>query len=190
MKIFLDLDEVLVDFVGGALAVHGWTREQLHEAWTPGVWDMTVPMGLTEEEFWRPIHAAGETFWTGLQPLPWAEEVLALVRRYADDWTIATAPSLCPTSRLGKERWLRSYFGPAFDRYVITTEKHRLAGPGRILIDDREETCRKWSLAGGIGQVFPAHQNSLHQHKHDPVPVIRLALEGLCREYRPESSRH
>lgn len=181
MRLLIDLDEVLVDFVGGCLQAHGWTRDRLLQTWQPGTWSIVEPMGMTEVEWEAPIKELGEAFWTNLQPHPWADELLKLVRRLTDDWLIVTCPSTFgAAARLGKTKWLRNYFGPAFDRFSITSDKHRYAAKDAILVDDREETVKRFTLVGGIGQVFPAYNNSLHAHRHDPVGYITPALEQLC----------
>ena len=88
MKIFLDVDEVLADFVGGACAVWGTTEAEVLPYWEPGVWNMIPPLSralglpvtLTEEEFWAAIVERGDRFWLNLRPLPWAGRVIDLVQ--------------------------------------------------------------------------------------------------------------
>lgn len=172
MRILLDLDEVLADFVGGALAVHGWTRERLETVWAPGTWSIVEPMGLSLEEFWAPINAAGESFWVGLTPLRWAHDLLRLITEITDDWFIVSSPSQCVGAYSGKARWVQQFLGDGFDRLVITNHKHLLAKPGVILIDDREESVRKFIAVGGDGLTFPSRHNYLYQYANDPVSYL------------------
>lgn len=170
MRILLDMDEVLVDFVGGALQIHGWTVEQLDAVCPPGVWSIVEPMGLTPNQFWSPIQRVGSAFWLGLKPLPWADCLVAMISDLTDDWHIVSSPSSggvgCYT---GKTLWLKQYFGQTFDRFVITPHKHILARSGVILIDDREETIDKFNLAGGCGVLFPSPRNRLHRYSDNLV---------------------
>lgn len=182
MKIFLDKDEVLVDFVGAALKIHGRTFEEVQPNWIPGIWDMTVPMGLTPEEFWGPINAAGKAFWTGLKAKPWIWNLLHLVQNYAlSGWWIVSAPSRDDSSRIGKIEWMEKFFGAGFARYHLRADKEALAEPDSILIDDREETVEKFRAAGGKGIVFPAYHNSLHALRNNPIPYVHEQLETLTR---------
>jgi hypothetical protein len=61
--VFLDLDGVLVDFLGGAMKAHGETIDKI----IPGEWWVHKYLGITEEEFWSKI--TGHQFWAGLLPL-------------------------------------------------------------------------------------------------------------------------
>lgn len=182
MKILLDLDEVLVDFIGGACKAFNVDKAKLLECWTPGEWDIVPPLAaakgfrLTPEFFWAVINERGERFWEELELLPWAQQILDLVTEVADEWFIISAPSLCPTSYAGKTRWLKNYFGKDFDRFTITPHKELFAKEGVLLIDDRAENVEKFIKAGGDGLVFPRYHNDLHKLKDDPVCHIRRML--------------
>lgn len=64
MRIYLDMDGVLCDFVGAACKLHG------RDPATVTHWNFFKDWGMTAEEFWRPIHEAGEDFWANLEPYP------------------------------------------------------------------------------------------------------------------------
>lgn len=179
MTVFLDLDEVLADFTGAALAVHGWTRERLEASRVPGTWDIDKPMGMTADEFWKPIHEMGESFWQTIHMLPWAREVLDLVDGL--DWYIVTSPSHCITSYVGKLRWLHEHLNSVTDhRCLLTPHKYFLATyPGAVLIDDRESSVERFDYAGGVGILFPSPGNSLYEMANDPVPYLKEKLDAL-----------
>ena len=170
-RIFLDMDGVLVDFVGGALKIHGWTQGQLQSAMVLGEWDLTKPMGLTQDEFWKPIHEAGEQFWIDLRPLPWITEMIGLAVSLGDCW-IVTAPTRSPSSYSGKVKWLQNWFGHNMIRVILTSQKHFLAQKDTLLIDDRTETVQRFVKAGGRGVVFPTLHNRLYYCADDPVTYL------------------
>jgi len=184
------MDEVLVDFVGGALRAHGWTRERLYSAMEPGVWNMAEPMGLTHQEFWKPIDRLGVHFWCNLPALPWAAELLEIVKQLTDDWHIVSSPFPSGTrySYEGKVRWLKQRFGPRFDRFAITRHKYIFAGPNVILIDDNEETVKRFCEADGLGLLFPRRLNKLHLYGGDPVNYMRPYLKELCHGVQIQGS--
>lgn len=175
-RIYLDMDGVLVDFIGGALKIHGWTRESYLRAMTLGEWDLVKPMGMTEDEFWGPIHNAGERFWVDLRPLPWINEIIDLAKSLGDLW-IMTSPTGHPTSYSGKIQWLQNWFGREFNRIILTSEKHFLAQENTLLIDDREETVQNFAKAGGDAVVFPTLHNSLYCYADDPMKYLSNLFE-------------
>lgn len=182
MRILLDLDEVLVDFIGGCCRAFKADLALVLQNWTPGEWSCVGPIGkvkgfpLDDKFFWTVIHEKGEAFWADLEPLPWIEDVLDLVKSLTDDWHIVSAPSFCPTSYSGKVKWLKNYFGRGFDRFAITPHKNLFAGKDVLLIDDRESNVKNFIRAGGDGLIFPRHNNGLHTRKQDPVGHIRKML--------------
>lgn len=192
MRIFLDCDELLADFVGGACRVWGVRREEVQAVWEPGLWDCIVPIGrvleargskpLTASQFWKRIDAEGEAFWAGLHPLPWMPDLVAMVEEFggSEGWDVVSSPPISPLAWAGKVVWLRNTFGPSFDRFALTRRKHLLAGRGKVLIDDRESNVEAFIEAGGSGILFPAHQNSLHRLKADPLADVRRNLEVLA----------
>lgn len=190
MRILLDKDQVLADFVGGACAAHGVSPGLVMRHWEPGVYSMTTALSrakgrtgtMSEGDFWRPIHAL-RGFWRDLAPLPWAGHLLNLVRDITPDWYIVTAPSLCRECVAEKRDWLADRYGDEYaDRMVPTKHKELMAvtrdGPA-VLVDDSESNCERFRAAGGTAIVFPAHNNSLHGLKDDPVEYVEHRLAEL-----------
>lgn len=186
MRIFLDMDEVLTDFVGGACKAWGAEPAAVLAEWEEGKWDIVPPLSralgreplLTQDEFWRPIND-NVLFWAGLKVLPWAQEVVALVRSLTDDWHVVSSPSYCDTSYMGKVQWLKRFFGPRFNRFCITPHKYCFAQPGTVLIDDRDSNVKSFIRAGGAGIVFPRYHNSCHGLKNDPLAFVSDQLQNL-----------
>lgn len=173
--ILLDMDDVLVDFIGGAAAIHGHTRESLYKVWPKGNWDMCPALGLTIDQWWEPIHREGALWWSCLDPLPWMWELIDVATKEVgpEGWYVVSAPSPCETSHQGKVRWLQKQFGAGFDRFCLTQHKHLFSKPGVVLVDDREKNCRRFTKAGGQGLLFPARNNTLHAQADNPMATIR-----------------
>ena len=179
MVVLLDLDEVLADFVGGALAAHRWTRERLNTVWQPGQWSIVEPMGLTVQQFWAPINNAGEKFWIELQPTPWMQPLVHTIQAMVGEaWYIVTSPSSNRLSWSGKLQWIHDHFGSQFDRVVFTAHKYLLANPQSILVDDRQETIERFMDYGGRGITFPSRHNYLHLYAVDPVGYVSKQLKA------------
>lgn len=191
MRILLDLDEVLADFVGPAAKLWGLTREQLLPHWTEGVWDMVPPMiealkvskektlipYLNQGKFWDMLDS--EDLWANLPRTQWFNPLLKLVDNLTLDWHIITSPIHATSCYVGKVKWIKRYFGLDFNRFAITPHKEIFAGPDVILIDDRDSTIEKFNKYGGKGIVFPAHHNSRHEWKEDPLFHVEKSLQSI-----------
>lgn len=188
MLVCFDMDEVLTDFIGAAAKLHEITREELEEVRVPGEWSIEKPIGIIKNDpqfdtndFWNPIHEAGEDFWYYLNKLPWFSDVKKLMELCTKngDFRIVTSPSKHPCSYSGKVRWLKNQFGFGFDKFHITPHKEDLADPHTILIDDRQDNINRFREAGGQGILFPGPGNSLYEYANNPVPYVRQQLKEL-----------
>lgn len=200
LRILLDMDEVLVDFVYGACRAHGVTLTQMLQHSQRGTWSIVEPIGWAtgilssspsavfgDDEFWAPIAAQGAAFWRDLPALPWCMELVTTVRNLlagrGDDWHIISAPSVhAPGSYAGKVAWLQGYFGTAFDRFALTPHKHIFACRNAVLIDDRPQNVDAFREAGGIGVLFPSPMNALAKYSQDPVPYVKEVLLGIIAD--------
>lgn len=213
MRILLDLDCTLADFVGGCAALWGLTFRDLEPHWPAGHYGMETILAMAlgdnftyEAQFdglgnrldapsfagrmWAGIEAR-PGFWADLPELPWCRQLLDAVRTTTDDWWIATSPSRCPRCIPEKRAWLDRVLGLNgrwFDRLLPTPHKELMAKPGVLLIDDYEKHCKDFVKEGGHAVLFPAHHNSLHDLKDDPLEYVLGAVEswsrGLPKPYR------
>ena len=174
-KIFMGMD-VLCDFVQAALELHG--RPDVIDDWPKGEYDMAKILGMSTHEFWRPINDKGEAFWAEMKSTAYSHELLMLTQGRGG-FRVAASPSEDPASLSGKLKWLDRHFGPPCRYYVITPDKHLLAGPDRILIDDSDKQIDTWQRAGGIGILFPAKWNAMHLFHADPMEFVRFKLKKL-----------
>jgi hypothetical protein len=166
-RIFLDLDGVLADWASAAIRLHDHDPISILAAWPVGTYDLADVLGISGNEMWRPINAAGAGFWANLQPLPWCGDLMSLCQRTAPT-TILTSPSKDPAAAAGKTRWLQSVFGSSFRDYLIGPAKVACAYPGAVLIDDADKNCETFVASsqgvrtGGRAIVFPQPWNSKH----------------------------
>jgi 5'(3')-deoxyribonucleotidase len=189
--LLVDMDEVLSDFIGGACRLLGVDKEAVQNERRPGEWSIVRPLAVvlrrpafSQTQLWRSINNKGIEFWETLEPLPWFEDVVDLVKSFTDDWHVVTAPSKSDTSYTGKVRWLKRYFGDSFDRFIITPHKEVYARPNSILIDDREENivkfcdpnCERLPCSRGQGIIFPSKGNYRHADKDCPIDYLQERL--------------
>jgi len=103
-------------------------------------------------KFWSIIPTDTPKFWSELPKMPGMEEYWNYIKKYNPK--ILTAPSRHNSSRVGKQQWVEKHIPGTPVIFKAAKEKHQLAGPNKILIDDREDNIERWKSAGGIGILF------------------------------------
>lgn len=161
--LLVDMDGVLVDFVGGALPYFisdPVERERILNDWPRGVFYLPDVLGISKDAFWDTIEEGGTLFWAELEPYPWASYLVQRLSHYGRV-VICSTPSRSPASVFGKMVWLRKWNVPGFfagalnERdYVFTPRKDLLARPGTILIDDSPKNVEAFRKAGGEAYCF------------------------------------
>lgn len=177
--IFVDMDGVLCDWVGGVCRLLGRDQADIEANWSANG-DICPQLGVTMNELWARIDAEGSEFWSGLSPYPWAHDLWALCNSVAPT-VVLTSPSWHPSSLVGKLEWLNTHAGHAgypFRNYLIGPQKAACAAAGKLLIDDRDKLCSEFLAAGGRSLLFPRLWNSARDSAADPMTVVKAALEG------------
>lgn len=161
--IFVDIDGVLADFTSAALAVHD--RAEIMATWPAGERDIPKVLGLSRTKYWKGIDGLGCEFWSELVPYPWFKELISLIESFGP-FSLLTAPALAPHCLEGKVMWIYKNFprenGRLFGDFLIGREKHLLASPRRILIDDAEHNADQFTKHGGHSILFPQIWNRNH----------------------------
>ncbi len=172
--IFLDMDGVIAAWSETVYKMHNWTPPAKH---VKLVYDVQHSIGITEDQMWEPIYAAGPQWWAELPVYPWTTELVAKLRKIAPV-TILTSPCWRGHSALGKTQWLKRQFGDAFRDYVITSKKYLLARPNTVLVDDCPEKLVKFAKWGGKPVLFPRQWN------HGPVLEDSELVEYTVQQVR------
>jgi 5'(3')-deoxyribonucleotidase len=183
-NLFIDLDDVIVDFRLAAAKAHGWPWDEVERrGLTANSWSMAEWFDMSSDEFWEPINLIGEVFWRSLSLKPWAYALINLAKQSGMEWYIATSPNMSDSveayveSHIGKMKWLSTFLGADLHRAFINSNKHLLGNAGDILIDDRPANIEAFEDRGGHGILFPLLGNSARAQRHNPIPYIK---EKLC----------
>lgn len=171
---FLDMDGVLADFIGGAIAHHSLPLQVEDSDWY--FWRKH---GMTDDEFWEPL---GEHFWANLQPTSDMRAIVDVVSHYFDidhDVFLLTSPCLTAGCSVGKAKWVDKYFPHWSRRLLLTDRKELFAGRGRVLIDDHDANYVKWLKAGGDACLVPRPWNGVSEHSERAIEVLAAKLEML-----------
>ena len=198
--VLLDMDDVLFDFQTAAARVCGFTRQEVEARRTPGVWNITKAMGVTNEEMWTLIRKEGMKFWNELAMFHWTVPLLNYVEDNFMEWYILTDPDADPRCYAGKVHCLQKTFGTFWDRVIPFRYKHVLSKKDFVLVDDKFDNLMNFEFdplnefkpRGGCGILFPHNGNQLHRLADDPLPYVleKLNAFGLQKRARriPELS--
>ena len=149
-QIYCDMDNVLVDFLGGA--------EQL----------IGKPFNsVDKEDRWSAIKSKKD-FWHTLKWMPGSQRMWKLINKY-DANILSAYSNRDANSRPGKKVWLSKNAKPRGRVHlVLRADKQKYAttnGKANILIDDYEKNIREWESAGGIGIHHTSPSNTISQLK-------------------------
>ena len=172
--ILLDLDGVIAEFAYAACDVH----KKPHDV---KKWDFFEDWGMTAEDFWQPINRLGARFYPQyVKPTPWAEELILSVQAADEQVMVVTDSSANMPGILGKNSWIRIMFGPDI-KVSYTSEKHLLAAPGRLLIDDSPRNCERFAMFGGAALLFPRPWNA---HYHSDPHASFLTISDKLKDWK------
>jgi len=158
MKVLLDIDGVLADFVKGACDLHGARNPYLDED-NLGHYEIQELIGISGAAFWEPM---GEEFWANLPLTSFAKPIAdTLINHYGlQNVCLLTSPVRTPGCVRGKMRWIRKYFPRLARQFLIGPMKEVCAHSNSILFDDYPGNIEKFKVAGGNTFLVPAPWNS------------------------------
>lgn len=177
-KAYLDMDGVLVDFVTAITKAHGREYPYTHPS-SFGNFDIEKIWGISAKEFWSKDSAE---IWLHAEKTPESDRIVELVIAAfgVENITVVTSPSNHPDCVPSKKKWMRENYPQLEKGMVFCKEKHRLAHPGVVLIDDKQSNCDDFIKAGGHAILVPRPWNGLHA-KADRCfeHVLSVLDEGL-----------
>lgn len=181
--IFLDMDGVIVDFVGGVCDLFEVNRDDLLKDWPKGSKGIHKALGIDLDLMWDQIDVCGQDFWENLRPyqhsFKFYKKLVVL-----GDVIICTSPARDPSCVAGKRAWMNNWFNwllgsENFRDFVITPHKYLLAAPGRFLIDDYAPKVKKFRQYGGHGLLFGQPWNGMGEGGWEQCEKILEAIKRL-----------
>ena len=158
-KIFLDLDGVMVDWVGG---VAGYLGLQLDD---PGLrarfragdgHQVMDELVVCWETLGRNIEEDGPNFWSGLRLFPWATLLVNSLRgRFGSEASLQflTSPGSFLNAYHGKRIWQHRFFPDV--ELIVCRNKYVCAHPNALLIDDTAKQLVAFADHGGHTHLWP-----------------------------------
>ncbi len=184
--IYLDLDGVLVDFVGGVLRAFGYLPElgANVRGWDeiPTYLSGLLGQTVTDADMWRRIE--GASFWRSLAWTEHGRDLLEVCDASGLPIVFMSAPCADPYSAAGKLLWLADNVPDGARRYALTPCKHHMAHRGALLIDDGQHNVEAFREHDGKAFLWPAPWNAYAcMPSADSVERVRrvLATAGRMR---------
>jgi 5'(3')-deoxyribonucleotidase len=177
--IFLDLDGVFVDFIGGIHAVFGRPFDLFRYPYTLDKWNFFEEAAFT---FKDAAARCNEEFWVGLSWMYDGQTLMAKIAERTEPTDIMLLSSPMPHlgSFAGKIRWVQTNMPTLSKRCIITeTSKGVFARPDAVLIDDRDLNIEEWEAAGGTGILVPRPWNKLHKVFSPSFRAGQYVVDGL-----------
>jgi hypothetical protein len=158
-QIYCDMDGVLCDFESRFEHFTGMSPDQYRAKAQKEYGDKKV-----DEKFWDIIdHQVGLRFWRGMSWMPEGRELWDYIKSYKP--ILLTAPSWHNSSREGKQLWVNDHISGTSIIFKQANKKSDLAGPNKILIDDREDTIISWKAKNGIGILYKNTDQTINELK-------------------------
>jgi len=188
MIVYLDMDEVLSDFILSACEAHNVNREVMDSNRKIGNWcilpALAKSLGIpeekfTEEYFWKPINDQGIEFWANMAETDFFHTILYSLNCLNIEPFILSSPTNKIDCQTGKAIWLKERFHSNYDRFIFTPYKNNLAKKDTILIDDNEDNCLSFTRSGGKSLLFPSLGNRLHKFYRTPWDYVESSLREL-----------
>jgi len=140
-QIYCDMDQVLVNFIGGA-------NEVLRARGLPDFSE------ANKEDKWNALKSVPK-FWANLKPMPDGLLLWKFIRQH-NAWILSTPSKRMDTCKPEKIEWIRKHLGDVEHIYLVPREdKQKFAmsedGTPNLLIDDHVKNIDEWKSKGGIG---------------------------------------
>lgn len=154
MKIFLDMDGVIVDLVSGLLSQY---NKDHHDSVKPqdikafGIHNYVKIKHAIYNYFKLP-----GMFGKNLEPFENAVQVIKMiVDEYPQTYILTTPHDSSETCERDKKEWVREHL-PFFStkNMIFSHHKHLLAKPGDVILEDKPANLKKWKENNGISVCY------------------------------------
>lgn len=174
------MDGVLADFVASICKAHNRPSVYTHPETmgkSLGLFDIDKIWGISAKDFWAPSNSY--EFWYSIYKTEEADSIIKTAEYMYGQENIAilTAPSLSEWCVPGKRDWIATHYPQFKNKIIFSGAKEFLAGPDRILIDDRDKNTDVFTANGGYSVLVPRLWNRRW-------PIAQQALTTTLKEMR------
>ena len=184
--VFLDMDGVLVNFLGGLHKSLNVPYSYENYPYEKGKWNMLTDIKGFDDipaTFNQCNDCCDTLFWQHLDWMHDGREILRVIMGTVglDKIYLLTTPMPNIESPTGKWVWVRDNLPIYLKRTIITqAPKSLLAKSNTLLIDDRDANVDDFREVGGKALLVPRSWNRAHLQANRTVEVVRELLERVC----------
>ena len=182
MTIFLDLDGILVNFIGGVHKRLGIPYNPTKYPYARGKYQILEDIAyksdgeLTKDDVYKACDC--HCFWESLEWDINGKRILDVALRTGSKIYVCTAPMLRPDAWSGKAKWVQRHLGGKVQGLIVTSApKSLLARSNHVLIDDKDTNVSEFIAEGGFAYLVPQPWNSRHkEYGTDWLPELEKFL--------------
>lgn len=177
MKVFIDVDGVLANFLGGVHKALGVPYSYVQYPYDKAKWHMLTDIPGVDK-FTKVDDLCNKQFWSNLAWMHDGEDILDAIQKKFIETYLLTTPMPNPGSGTGKLWWIKQQVPKLYKKTILSyAPKSLLAGPDTLLIDDNDENIAEFVAAGGHGILVPRPWNALHGWADETLQVVKNSLE-------------
>lgn len=173
MKIYLDMDGTLVDFVSQVTKYGFWRKDKENKV------------------DWKKVKAMGPRFWSEMEWMPGSEYFFKEINESAKEgnFEVYILSSIDFQQGIdGKKQWIKEHTDFPLEKAIFVTEpedKKQYANSYAFLIDDRKKSLEPFSASGGNAIEFTGDWSNIKkQINKSPLLKKKLPIPlGLFKEF-------
>ena len=161
-RIYIDMDEVLVDTHTGLMAWHGIKNDPYKIAENCGNRNTHKMINMSWYDCW---YKPNYKFWESLPPMPWAKQLVELSEEFTPgEVYFLTSPVPNGHCSHGKQLWVNQHFPKHSKKLIIAHCKYAVVDTNSILLDDSYSNEKKFIDEGKANNfyLFPSLMNNRH----------------------------
>lgn len=173
MKLFLDMDGVLVNWCKGAHKLHNIPLDDGNWPYKRGPegWNWNRELGMSTSELFAD---QGREFWANLDWMPDGKEILEVCEYHfgRENICLLTNPWNANGVIDGRFDWVLKNMPDYYDRILVGACKEMCASPESLLVDDYDANIDNWEDSNGVGFLLPRPWNSREHVKNKAVDLL------------------
>jgi 5'(3')-deoxyribonucleotidase len=192
LKIMLDMDGVLVDFMGGLHKNLGVDYDPTGYPYPASKYDIFEDIIARSDGRYKvsDIYDSCNAvkFWADLEWDPMGKEILQAAKDIVgvNNIVVCTAPMTRPDAWAGKIAWLNKHTPELKKVIVMSAPKELLAKKDHMLIDDKDRNCEAFCGAGGLAYLVPQPWNARRDiYNKNYIPDLKAYLSCWWKRSLP-----